>query len=451
MKRGLLCIAVLLFLANGTAFAGSNATAVISVDLTAGNQTDDGTTGATVSGFGTSIEVEVFLGGTSTTISGLNLVFGLDTGIVKATGFAQAVGLFTLGVTDTSVSIGALPAATFTGEGYVGTITFETQADVTGVEFAVTFKQMVVASSDLTTDTLTVSPLQFNSVPKVTLGGDAIVLIPRGGTSPAITIVSSGFASDATVTFTVTQTGGSATITESVDGSTLTLTASGSGFATADITASDGTTTTAAVSVVFSEQVAAELAVFGGSVIEESVQLNWTTTSQTNNVGWRVMRSIDGITYEEVSDVLPGAGTSDAVLNYGFEDKDVPSVETVFYRLDQIDLDGTIHRSSPIEVILGARFLNLPTEFGTRVYPNPFNPATTIAYDLPSDSAVSIVIYDALGQEVRRLLTEQKAAGRYTIQWDALDNLGRGVGSGVYIAKVEAGQFTASQKMLLLK
>ena len=102
-------------------------------------------------------------------------------------------------------------------------------------------------------------------------------------------------------------------------------------------------------------------------------------------------------------------------------------------------------------MILGARFLDLPTEFGTHIYPNPFNPATTIAYDLPSESAVSIVIYDALGQEVRRLVTEQKNAGRYTVQWDALDNLGRGVGSGVYIAKVEAGQFSASQKMLLLK
>ena len=163
------------------------------------------------------------------------------------------------------------------------------------------------------------------------------------------------------------------------------------------------------------------------------------------------MRSVDGISYEVVSDLVPGAGTSDAVINYDFSDKAIPAVEKVFYRLDQVDLDGAIHSSAPIEVILGARFLDLPSEFGTHVYPNPFNPATTIAYDLPSDSAVSIVIYDALGQEIRRLVTEQKAAGRYTIQWDALDNLGRGVGSGVYIAKVEAGQFSASQKMLLLK
>ena len=60
-------------------------------------------------------------------------------------------------------------------------------------------------------------------------------------------------------------------------------------------------------------------------------------------------------------------------------------------------------------------------------------------------------IYDVIGQEVRRLVSEQKIAGRYHMQWDARDNLGRSVSSGVYIAKVSAGSCSASQKMLLLK
>jgi len=114
-------------------------------------------------------------------------------------------------------------------------------------------------------------------------------------------------------------------------------------------------------------------------------------------------------------------------------------------------LDGSVHLTSPIEVVLGARFLDLPDDFAMNVYPNPFNPSTTISYDLPSESAVSIVIFDALGQEVRRLVSETRPAGRYRIQWDARDNLGRGVASGVFIAKVEAGQFSGTQKMLLLK
>ena len=450
MKRGLLLFATLLFLMNGSALAGPNATAVVTADLTGGNQTDDGTTGATVAGSGTTFDVELFVGGTSTAINGVNILMDIDTDKVKVTAVSQFTGSFLLGSTDTSASIGALPAATLADPGYIATITLTTQADVTGVEFNVGVKQFILAGVG-GNDTLVVAPLAINSVPKLTLGGSGITEIPRGGVSPEVAITHSGFAADATVTFTVTSTGGTATITEAVAGNTLTLTATGAGFATADVTASDGTTTTAAVSVTFSEQVPAELAAFGGSVLEEGVSLNWTTTSQTNNAGWFVMRSTDGITYEVVSDLIPGAGTSDAVINYGIEDTNLPGVEAVFYRLDQIDLDGAIHSSAPIEVILGARFINLPTEFGTRVYPNPFNPATTIAYDLPSESAVSIVIYGALGQEVRRLVTEPKSAGRYTVQWDALDNFGRSVGSGVYIAKIEAGQFSASQKMLLLK
>jgi hypothetical protein len=450
MKRGLLLAGTLLFLMNGSALAGPNATAVVTADLTGGNMTDDGTTGATVSGSGTTFEVELFVGGTSTAISGVDIQVAIDQATVKVTGVSVPAGLFALGSTDSSASIGALPAATLTDPGYVATVTFTTQTDVTGVEFEVVFSQIVVAGVG-GNDTLSVAPLSINSVPKVALAGDAIVEIPRGAESPSISINASGFPADATVTFTVTQTGGTATITEVVAGNTITLTASGAGFATADVTASDGTTTTAAIGVTFSEQVPAELAAFGGSVLDQGVSINWTTTSQTNNAGWLVMRSTDGITYEVVSDLIPGAGTSDAVINYGIEDTNLPGVEAVFYRLDQIDLDGAIHSSAPIEVILGARFLDLPTEFETHVYPNPFNPATTIAYDLPSESAVSIVIYGTLGQEVRRLVTEQKSAGRYTIQWDALDNFGRSVGSGVYIAKIEAGQFSASQKMLLLK
>jgi hypothetical protein len=432
--------------------AQSNATAVVTLDIATGaaNETDEGVTGGAVIGAGTAILIEVFANPLDADLVGTDFALTADQSLIKFDSAANA-GMDTpfaivLPGTDSTQSVGSLFGAVAPVAGYLGAVNLVTVGDVTGVEFDITITATLAASA---TDTRPVSAtISFNTVPKV-ISDVSIVEIPRGGVSPAITVTASGFAG--AVTFTVTQTGGSATISDSQTGSSTALTASGSGFATADVTATDGTTITAAIGVTFSEQVPAELAAFGGSVLEEGVSLNWTTTSQTNNAGWLVMRSSDGIAYEAVSDLLPGAGTSDVVINYGFEDSSLPGVEAVYYRLDQIDLDGAIHSSAPIEVILGARFLNLPTEFGTHVYPNPFNPATTIAYDLPSESAVSIVIYGALGQEVRRLVTEQKSAGRYTIQWDALDNFGRSVGSGVYIAKIEAGQFSASQKMLLLK
>jgi len=229
------------------------------------------------------------------------------------------------------------------------------------------------------------------------------------------------------------------------------LTASGSGAATVTVTATDGTSTTSAVVVQFDEQVPVELASFAGEVAKDNVVLNWATASQTNNAGFRVLRSTDQENYEVVSELISGAGTTDVLMPYSFTDVSIPASEQVFYVLEQIDLDGTIHRSNPIEVVLGARFLNLPSEFSSAVYPNPFNPATTISYDLPVEGDVSIVIYDAIGQEIRQLVNNGHTAGRYSVQWDAKNELGRSVGSGVYIAKIKAGNFSATQKMLLLK
>ena len=134
--------------------------------------------------------------------------------------------------------------------------------------------------------------------------------------------------------------------------------------------------------------------------------------------GFRVLRSTDGETYEVVSELIAGAGTTDQLMDYMFEDTGVPAVEVVYYVLEQIDLDGSVNLSNPIEVLLGARF-TLPTEFASTVYPNPFNPRTTISYELPADTDVSIVIYNETGQEIRHLVSQHYAAGRYNVQWDA--------------------------------
>ena len=228
------------------------------------------------------------------------------------------------------------------------------------------------------------------------------------------------------------------------------LTATGLGSAVVTVTASPMAWLLLRQLFSLTEQVPIELSSFVGSVIEDRVVLNWATASQTNNAGFRVLRSTDGETYEVVSALIAGAGTTDQLMDYMFEDTSLPAVGKVYYVLEQIDLDGTINRSNPIEVLLGARFI-LPTEFASTVYPNPFNPRTTISYDLPAETDVSIVIYDAIGQEIRQLVSRHYTAGRYSVQWDAKDYLGRSVGSGVYIAEIVAGSNTAIQKMLLLK
>jgi hypothetical protein len=348
-------------------------------------------------------------------------------------------------------SFAALAPVTLPASGFLARAEFTPAAgvDLTGKEFTigatVELSETVSSIDTVTTTTM----LAFNATPKLAPSVTAPVQIPRGGQATA-TVTASGFAAGATVTFSHTTTG-SATVTGTTAGNVYTLTASGSGAATVSVTATDGTTTTAAVQVSFSEQVPVELASFAGEVAKDNVVLNWSTVSQTNNAGFRVLRSTDQENYEVVSELISGAGTTDELMPYSFTDASVPASEMVFYVLEQIDLDGTIHRSNPIEVALGARFLNLPSEFASAVYPNPFNPATTISYDMPVDGDVSIVIYDAVGQEVRQLVNNGHTAGRYNVQWDAKDALGRSVGSGVYIAKIKAGTFSATQKMLLLK
>ena len=278
---------------------------------------------------------------------------------------------------------------------------------------------------------------------------DEIVTLPGGGIPAIVRVTAENFPADAEITFQVEVLGDLARVEHSQDGAVLTLEVTGPGAAIVTVTATDGTTTLEKI-IQFDEQVAVELSSFVGEVVEKRVVLNWTTVSQTNNAGFRVLRSTDQETYEVVSELIAGAGTTDQLMDYTFEDANLPAVELVYYVLEQIDIDGTVHRSDPIEVLLGARFL-LPTEFASSVYPNPFNPSTTISYDLPVDADVSIVIYDAIGQEIRQLVSEYRAAGRYNVRWDSKDHLGRSVGSGVYIAKIKAGQHTALQKMLLLK
>ncbi len=84
-------------------------------------------------------------------------------------------------------------------------------------------------------------------------------------------------------------------------------------------------------------------------------------------------------------------------------------------------------------------------------YPNPFNPVTTISYHLPKTVNVRIEIVNTLGQVIRTLVQRKQSAGRYQVIWDSRDQSGRPVASGLYFYRLEAGDFTRTRKLLLLK
>ena len=87
----------------------------------------------------------------------------------------------------------------------------------------------------------------------------------------------------------------------------------------------------------------------------------------------------------------------------------------------------------------------------TQNYPNPFNPATVIEYSVPSRTDVTIEIFNVLGQKVRTLVNESKAAGLYWIEWNGSDEAGYSVSTGVYLYRFYAGDVVQTKKMLLIK
>jgi len=98
-------------------------------------------------------------------------------------------------------------------------------------------------------------------------------------------------------------------------------------------------------------------------------------------------------------------------------------------------------------VATGNNGTSIPDEFSiSQNYPNPFNPSTTINYQLPITGNVKISIYDALGKNVGTLVNKSQNAGNYSIEWNAAN-----LPSGVYIYKIEAGSYTSTKKMMLIK
>ncbi len=84
-------------------------------------------------------------------------------------------------------------------------------------------------------------------------------------------------------------------------------------------------------------------------------------------------------------------------------------------------------------------------------YPNPFNPETTLCYDLPEKSHVKIMIYDIMGREIKTLVNNGQSAGFKSVVWDATNNLGQPVSAGLYLYSLSAGNFHSVKKMILMK
>ena len=184
-----------------------------------------------------------------------------------------------------------------------------------------------------------------------------------------------------------------------------------------------------------------ELTSFTANVAVNSVILNWTTATETNNSGFTVERSQSESEWIEIG-FVPGFGTTTEQRSYSYTDAGLSS-GTYFYRIKQIDYNGTFtyyELGSSVEVLT-------PTVFALEQnYPNPFNPMTKIEYSIANQGNVQLVVFNSIGEEVGILVNEMQQPGRYSVSFDASN-----LSSGVYFYKLVAGEFVSIKKMLLLK
>jgi hypothetical protein len=130
---------------------------------------------------------------------------------------------------------------------------------------------------------------------------------------------------------------------------------------------------------------------------------------------------------------------------------DVTASPYVFYFVTATDFAGNEGSPAVVNTLSGVGGTPRSYVLSISAYPNPFNPATTIRYTVPSKGRVDISIYDARGARVAQLVDAEREAGAYRHAWNGRDDAGRAVSSGVYFARVIHPQGTKSYKMVLIK
>jgi hypothetical protein len=199
-----------------------------------------------------------------------------------------------------------------------------------------------------------------------------------------------------------------------------------------------------------------ELVSFIAAVYKNTITLSWSTATEVNNYGFEIERASTelGMKWKTIG-FVQGHGNSNSPKNYSFTDSS-PLSGKEQYRLKQIDFNGKYEYSDVVEVVMQA-----PANFLLKQnFPNPFNPSTTIRYQIPVVDALSpasewmpvaevhvtLKVYDVLGREVVPLVNENKKAGSYEAMFDASR-----LASGVYICKMSSANYSNYIKMLMIK
>ncbi len=183
-----------------------------------------------------------------------------------------------------------------------------------------------------------------------------------------------------------------------------------------------------------------ELASFSANKLGNSVELNWSTVTETNNLGFSIERKTENSSWSEIG-FVSGRGTTTEQSYYSYTDNSVTS-NTYYFRLKQMDYDGSFEYSNIIEIDV-----NPIKEYSlNQNYPNPFNPSTTIEFNISKQALVNLSVYNLLGEKVATLINDTMESGSHKVEFNA-----SGLASGIYLVKMTSGNFSDVIKINLLK
>ncbi len=192
--------------------------------------------------------------------------------------------------------------------------------------------------------------------------------------------------------------------------------------------------------------------------VENDVKISWTTQSESNMLGYHLYRATENEISASVN-VTVGiieAHNISSTYNYSYTDAETELSTQYYYWLQSVELMGAVNYYGPIPIKTGngqnpeTPGIPLVTKLKS-AYPNPFNPSTSIAYDLAEQANVNIEIFNIKGQKVTSLLNETKQPGKYNITWNGKDSANKNCSGGVYFYKMKAGKYTETKKILMLK
>jgi len=187
-----------------------------------------------------------------------------------------------------------------------------------------------------------------------------------------------------------------------------------------------------------------ELKSFNASIKDGTILLSWQTTSESDNYGFNIERSVNGEFFNKIG-FVKGKGTTSSKQNYEYADGKTIQGNS-YYRLKILNLNGGFKYSPVIEVDLA-----VPTKFNLKQnFPNPFNSNTIIKYSLHYKTNLNLVIFNSQGREVVTLAQEEQLPGQKIVIWKGQDNTGNRVTSGIYFINLVADNFRSTKKMLLI-